>query len=477
MGPIARRRRQGRRGISGLVAGLFVFVMLFTVGTSYFIFVNQMNTAYVQKLSARDSAVQSQLDEALSVSAAFGAGDHLTVSATNSGSVAVNITDILVTDPTGGVHTFGVGVAGDTSPALPWPVSVAASSPAFDTGLVIGSGTYTVKLVTQRGNVFATTYPEQMASGILTLLSSFVVTVGGSVYDTSTLTGVTPTAGGNVTYSDFSGGLCGGTPTVVSTVVVTNGTVPDSSPVTFNTVGSFSWQAVYSGDTDNPAATSLCEPLAVSATPYCTPSPTNFCFASVSQGLGSVAIDWNSFRYYSYQTCGTGTGGSIDTGSISAPTTSCALSPTMVTAAPTAYTISSASWESSGGVYHAFSLNVTNADPLGRTMVLDGWSQLWFSAFNLGTGGGRASSVAYGMVNVGNSNGVPTVPITTLTSTPQVTIPYGETATVFFTINAGGDPSNYPKGDVTPIFMLFHGTMGGTSWAENFPLTTTFWLA
>jgi hypothetical protein len=41
-------------------------------------------------------------------------------------------------------------------------------------------------------------------------------------------------------------------------VPVTNGTVPDSGAVTFNSAGDFYWQAVYSGDANNNGATSAC---------------------------------------------------------------------------------------------------------------------------------------------------------------------------------------------------------------------------
>jgi hypothetical protein len=39
---------------------------------------------------------------------------------------------------------------------------------------------------------------------------------------------------------------------------VTNGVVPDSDPITFNSAGDFFWQAVYSGDANNNGASSVC---------------------------------------------------------------------------------------------------------------------------------------------------------------------------------------------------------------------------
>jgi hypothetical protein len=88
---------------------------------------------------------------------------------------------------------------------------------------------------------------------------------GQSNYDTATLSGETSTAGGTVTYYYFSNGACTAPGTLVSTVTVKNGIVPNSASVTFNTAGSFSWDAVYSGDTNNKGATSACEPFTVYA--------------------------------------------------------------------------------------------------------------------------------------------------------------------------------------------------------------------
>jgi hypothetical protein len=42
------------------------------------------------------------------------------------------------------------------------------------------------------------------------------------------------------------------------TKTVTNGVVPDSNSVTFNSAGTFYWQASYSGDANNLSAKSTC---------------------------------------------------------------------------------------------------------------------------------------------------------------------------------------------------------------------------
>jgi hypothetical protein len=113
-------------------------------------------------------------------------------------------------------------------------------------------------------------------------LSSTIINVGGSVFATSTLTGITSTAGGTVQYEYFSGSTCAAPaiPTPVGLpVTVTDGVVPNSVSLQFGSPGLYSWNAVYSGDTLNNGATSACELLTVDMT-----SPT------ITSSLSSTAI-------------------------------------------------------------------------------------------------------------------------------------------------------------------------------------------
>jgi hypothetical protein len=96
-------------------------------------------------------------------------------------------------------------------------------------------------------------------TSISTTLSASTITVGQSVTDSATLTGATSNAGGTVTYSVFANNTCTGTPVASGgTKTVTNGVVPNSDPVTFNSAGTFYWQASYSGDANNLSAKSTC---------------------------------------------------------------------------------------------------------------------------------------------------------------------------------------------------------------------------
>ena len=93
---------------------------------------------------------------------------------------------------------------------------------------------------------------------IATTLSANPVDVGSTVHDSATLTGATSNAGGTVTYTVYTNDTCTNGARDAGTVNVTNGVVPDSNGLLFDTAGDFYWQAVYSGDANNNGATSAC---------------------------------------------------------------------------------------------------------------------------------------------------------------------------------------------------------------------------
>jgi hypothetical protein len=136
------------------------------------------------------------------------------------------------------------------------------------------------------GNAPVTSACEPLTVGMMTptittTLSSNKIIAGGSVTDSATLTSAFQAAG-TVNYDLFSTSDCSGTSTIMSTVTVTNGAVPNSASRTFNTAGNFSWNAVYSGDSNNNAATSSCEPLVVSPA---TTTPPSYALAVSYEGF------------------------------------------------------------------------------------------------------------------------------------------------------------------------------------------------
>jgi hypothetical protein len=121
------------------------------------------------------------------------------------------------------------------------------------------------------GNVDCTyTNHINLSPTIATKLSNTTANIGDKITDSSTLTSATATAGGTVTYSAYAGAnTCSGTDLLNSAQTVTNGGVPDSAAFTALTAGSYSFQAVYSGDANNNPATSDCttEQLLVKTNP------------------------------------------------------------------------------------------------------------------------------------------------------------------------------------------------------------------
>ena len=133
---------------------------------------------------------------------------------------------------------------------------------------------------------------NQYIPSVSTQLSSPTIQAGQSVTDSATLSSASSFAGGTVQYEYFSSSTCSGSPTNVgSTVTVTDGVVPNSPAQTFSAAGSYGWEAVYSGDTQDAGATSPCEPLTVTkATP------------TISTALGqapaaTLGLDPNSASY------------------------------------------------------------------------------------------------------------------------------------------------------------------------------------
>jgi hypothetical protein len=139
-----------------------------------------------------------------------------------------------------------------------------------------GNNSKTATITVAGGGVITCTYTNLlMASPTITttLVPPSPVDVGTAVHDTASLSGAFGTPTGTVTYTVYTNNLCTlGAVDAGTNLPLTNGAVPDSNPITFNTSGTFYWQAVYSGDTHNNGATSACtsETLIVKATPSIT---------------------------------------------------------------------------------------------------------------------------------------------------------------------------------------------------------------
>ena len=148
-------------------------------------------------------------------------------------------------------------------------------------------GTYEASVCLYSGFSGCATVTFTVGPSITTLLFGSSISAGGYNYDSAALAGVTSTAGGTVTYNQYNDGDCSGTPST-QTVTVTDGAVPHSGVVYFLSGGPYSYDAVYSGDTNNPGpVTSSCEPFNVIASPSISTTVSN----SGSIAFGGSATD------------------------------------------------------------------------------------------------------------------------------------------------------------------------------------------
>jgi len=125
---------------------------------------------------------------------------------------------------------------------------------------------------------------------LTTSLSATPITAGSSVYDTATFTNFVGRglSTGDVFYFYFSGGTCSGSATFAGPSTqpanVFDGIALNSDNVTLSTPGIYSWDASFTGDANNAAVTSQCEPLTVQSVPTLT---TNLSATTITAG-GSV---------------------------------------------------------------------------------------------------------------------------------------------------------------------------------------------
>jgi hypothetical protein len=124
---------------------------------------------------------------------------------------------------------------------------------------------------------------------VTTQASAASVSIGSSIYDTASLSGDTPTAGGTMTYNLYSNADCSGLIGTIGAVTVTNGSAPDSpSWIAVAPPGTDYFVASYSGDLNNASATSGCgsDPVSV-----------NQNAPSITTQLSSIAVNIGGSDY------------------------------------------------------------------------------------------------------------------------------------------------------------------------------------
>jgi hypothetical protein len=143
------------------------------------------------------------------------------------------------------------GVTLTTAGTYYWQASY--SGDAVNAPSVSGCGDE-VETVTPAETMVATSLSGQPSPAIS-------VPAGTAVTDMATLSGInSSTATGNVTYTVYSDPACNTEVNTATVPITTPGTLPESAPVTLTNVGTYYWQAAYSGDTGNAPSVSPCGP-------------------------------------------------------------------------------------------------------------------------------------------------------------------------------------------------------------------------
>ena len=166
--------------------------------------------------------------------------------------------------------------------------------------------------------------------------------------------------------------------------------------------------------------------------------------AQVAQGIGSMALDFETFGYFTYNT-----------------TTKLANYPT-----------GNVSFNIPKNEYVAFRVRLTNLDPREQSITLDAHSLFWQP------GRPGVSEGTWFIVNVRGDGTI--ISLNKGTYSP-ITIPYTGTVTIVFASKndlALGSFSRLstPNVDTTvAIFLLLHGTIGTSPYAQNIPFVSIFY--
>ena len=207
------RGRALRRAISGVLATVIMFTMLFSAGMGFFIFTNQSSLQSLQAGQARQAGVQQAGSERVVMKVGLSASGDLWIRLNNAGSVPVTLVDVFVIDASRDIMA-SVSSSGNaylqTTPDLNFSLPLAVP-PGYSTSQLKGCGPVAgcdvaistsaynykltmkpvvVSLLTSSGNTFSAPYPPTPTS--ITVVTTSVTST--TVTSTSTI----GNPGGNV---------------------------------------------------------------------------------------------------------------------------------------------------------------------------------------------------------------------------------------------------------------------------------------
>ena len=159
--------------------------------------------------------------------------------------------------------------------------------------------------------------------------------------------------------------------------------------------------------------------------------------AQVSQGIGSISFDFEQFWHYDFST-------------------QPADGTPLPSKSPNNYTISANN-------YTVFHVVLTDLDPLGKNIVLDGNSSIYFVGMH-GQGSGAVTKYAYwNLVNVTNNKIYPS-------SRVLYKLTWGLPTEIYF----ANSVSQINPGQVYPLNILLWGTKGNNDYGQNIPFVSIY---
>jgi hypothetical protein len=170
----------------------------------------------------------------------------------------------------------------------------------------------------------------------------------------------------------------------------------------------------------------------------------NVIIAQLSQGIGSLALDFYTFRYFEYTS-------EYDLKN---------------------YPIGNTNFTIPHNTPIAFGILLTNLDPSKETIILDMHSQVWLYCPEV-IGGTKAEPPVWYIVNV-NENGTIQEPYS------EISINYGEAKLIIF---ASKTPGTFSKIELThqdyanklfAVNLMLHGKLGDIDYGQNIPFVSVY---
>ncbi|MBI4258852.1 MAG: hypothetical protein HY619_07840 [Thaumarchaeota archaeon] len=216
-----RSANRSRRGVSAIVGAVIMFAMVFTTGAGYFTFIAQsqqlLNKETFNKSQLENERVAERLDL---VAVKIQSNGAIGANITNTGPLTTKIILIIVSNSSF-VQVLDGQPGQQTSPNLPILINPASTPGPIDTGITPTSGqTYSIKVISERGNVAQTTFPDETSAAVVAA-SLIAKGVGDLQMNLRSIKWAVKSGSNPLTFSDGSE-IASGTSNVVWKVNMTN---------------------------------------------------------------------------------------------------------------------------------------------------------------------------------------------------------------------------------------------------------------